>query len=110
VVASQSYVTSTYYAGSGWDIVPSLSAGEAAFFNIGANTPPPRLLSIALFGATQVQVSWDGGLQGASLYYATQLPPTGWMPVTNTPVAVGGRWVVTLNREGLQRFFTLRYP
>lgn len=109
VASSQTYVTSTFSAANGWNIEPSLGAGEAAFFNIGAPPPPPRL-SIALFGTTQVQVSWDGEVQGASLYYATQLQPTGWMPVTATPVAAGGRWVVTLNHDGLQKFFTLRYP
>lgn len=58
---------------------------------------------------SQVKLTWPGSLANYQLQYAEELIPgsTVWLPVTNAPALVNGRWAVTVPVAGQCRFFRL---
>jgi hypothetical protein len=73
---------------------------------ITADADEPPALAIALVGDA-VQVSWPASATGFTLKAKSDLPTGAWETVTQTPVVVGDRWVVTVPPSGASRFFRL---
>jgi hypothetical protein len=104
--------TSTYLGGGAWNIVPSLSYGRAAFFNIGPVQPPSpsQALRIHRLSPLQAQLTWSTSFPSDSLHFATNLPALHWMRVTNMPAIVGDHFALTIDLDRQERYFTLRPP
>ena len=67
-------------------------------------------LSLTTVGATQVSLAWTNLAPGFVLKECTNLvPPLVWTTVTNVPVNSGGQFLVTLARQGGQRFYRLNF-
>ena len=71
------------------------------------STLPPKLL--ANHAGNQIVISWNtNNAAGLSLQSTTNLMPSAvWTPVTNTPVPIGSRLVVTNQIVGARQFFRL---
>ncbi|MHB1308185.1 MAG: hypothetical protein ACYC23_13995, partial [Limisphaerales bacterium] len=77
-------------------IVSLMFAAIGLFSAFGAPPTGPSL-SIATRSAREVQLSWSTNIGGFVLEGSAAVPAReGWEPVTETPVATGEQWGVSL--------------
>jgi hypothetical protein len=69
--------------------------------------PPPLALTLQLNGNHELVLSWPAYYPKGRVLYATNLPPTNWIMLTNASVVVGEERRVTNALEGEARFFRL---
>ncbi|MCS7336905.1 MAG: hypothetical protein NZ739_01515 [Verrucomicrobiae bacterium] len=69
----------------------------------------PVALQIELDDSGQLRITWPGSLANFQLQYTDDIAggQLAWLPVTNAPVLVNGRWTVLLPADGPRRFFRL---
>ncbi|HZQ48261.1 MAG TPA: hypothetical protein VFC07_14690 [Verrucomicrobiae bacterium] len=67
-------------------------------------------LDIRPFDAWHVDISWSTNAQNYSLEYATNMPASTWMPITNSPAVVGDKFVLRVSVALQQQFFRLQLP
>ncbi|MHB9009100.1 MAG: Ig-like domain-containing domain, partial [Limisphaerales bacterium] len=89
-------------------IVSLMFAAIGLFSAFGAPPTGPSL-SIATRSAREVQLSWSTNIGGFVLEGSAAVPAReGWEPVTETPVATGEQWGVSLPVTEAPRYFRLR--
>jgi hypothetical protein len=72
----------------------------------GPALPAVPALSILQSGAG-LSIYWPTSLTALSLQFATNLPASSWLPITNVPVVTGTQYNVALPNAGQQRYFRL---
>jgi len=65
-------------------------------------------LNIRAIDSSSLEISWSTNASGYSLEYATSVPTSVWIPVTNSPGVVGNQFVVSIIGTNPQQFFRLR--
>jgi hypothetical protein len=92
--SAQNWRASSYLGGSPGSVDPA---------------PPAAILAVSQPAANAVSLSWPASSGTFSLYSALLLKaPTDWMPITNAPVLVSDRFVVTLPLSSLSAFYRLQ--
>jgi len=74
----------------------------------GDSTAP--VLDIQLSEPDHTLISWPATASAYQLQTTPFLVPSGWQPVTNSPISRGDRLTVTLPLTGPQQFFRLTHP
>ena len=69
--------------------------------------PKPSLTMLSP-SSFSVRLTWPTNSQGYLLESSAQLPATLWVPVTNQPLVLGDRFVLTLGKTNPSQFFRLR--
>jgi hypothetical protein len=77
-----------------------------AVFNV--NVPASPLLSIQLTSTNAVVIAWPAPSTGFSLEQNSNLNPTGWVNVTNTPVVTDGLNQVIVSPSAGAQFYRLK--
>jgi hypothetical protein len=67
----------------------------------------PRL-NIRAVNSSNIGLSWPTNAMDYSLEYASNMPASVWFPVTNSPIVVGDKFVLTVSIDSQQQFFRLR--
>jgi hypothetical protein len=80
---------------------------QAAF---DLNRPPAPLLEIQPTLTNTVVISWPAPSSGFNLQRSSNLNPTSWVGVTNTPTIVNDRKQVTLSPAASKQLYRLKYP
>jgi hypothetical protein len=92
-------------------VVTSMTGNtNSSYATLTVTTPPT--LGYARQGSELV-FTWTTNATGYALEYATNLPPTNWIPATPAPVVVGGQYVVTntmIPQSGMERYYRLKKP
>ena len=85
------------------------SDGNTSEFSACATVSIAPRLSITNVSSSQLSLAWTNTTPGFALKQTTNLSaPVIWSPVTNAPVLVGGRYVVTLSHQPGNRFYVLQ--
>lgn len=86
------------------------AANNTSEFSACFTIATPPQLQITTTGATTVAIAWTNTAPGFVLRETASLtPPINWSLVTNTPLNVAGRFVVSLTTPAASRFYRLSF-
>ena len=83
------------------------------FSLVGDLTIEPTMepqLRVSRVGSTAARITWPTNFTGFTLEYATSLPASTWIAVTNSVSTVGTTYAVTVDTDAAFRAFRLRRP
>ena len=82
-------------------------ASDTTQIGVVIKTVPKPSLTMSSPSALSVRLTWPTNSQGYLLESAAQLPATLWLPVTNRPLVLGDRFVLTVGTTNPSQFFRL---
>jgi len=102
-----SSVTNVPVIVSGTCYVTNAITGSSKFYRLSNQALPPTL-TVMLVPPNNIVLLWPTTASGFTIQSTTNLPGTAlWATVTNTPVVVGGNYIVTNTISGNSRFYRL---
>jgi hypothetical protein len=86
------------------------SSGNTSEFSACAPVLAAPVLQMIVGTNDDFLLSWDSTLPRFALKQTTSfVPPVQWIPMTNKPMMINSKFVVTMPKVGSNLFYTLHY-